>query len=856
MNFLRSGTLRTRTTTVFLGTAGLALIFIGAAIWIYQKQLLTSRVEQELRPYAAILGASVGPAVDYDQPDRVTELLAALFLDTHLQLRRADVLLKHGRTLAKFPADSPELDADRWLCPEGVRLEGDVAEFIGVFYSPNGVPGRIVLRMDLKNMEASNRNLLLFTGGVGFLLLLFTGLGQLWVLQRSVVTPLERLAADVERRRTDKDWRQRVSEHGRFEMAQLAKNFNLLLGEVEARESEAAEKNSLLEATLQATADGILVVSESGRITSHNRRLVEMLRLPPETLAAGDTEKLVAFLEHLLSPTARAQQKFGRLNDTSRAETFDELQLVDGRVIERFSRPQTVGSAVAGRVWSFRDVTHERLAEVGLRESEGKFKMLFEAANDAILLMNDRIFLDCNQRAEAMYGCSRGELIGQSPVRFSPREQADGVASATRAVEKIAGAMAGQPQFFEWIHCRADGTPFIAEVSLNRLDLRGELVIQAIVRDITARKQAEAAQREAEELYRTLVNTSPDGICVLDMAGNVRFTSPRNQELFALHHPEAMLGRDFLDFIVPADLERARPLLHRALQGNFDPQQRFQMLRPNGTRFVAELNGTLLRDGLGVPRGLMVITRDVSDRQHQDDELKNKNAELERFTYTVSHDLKSPLITIKGFASAQLADAKAGRTDRLDDDLKRIVAASDKMAQLLNGLLELSRVGRILNQPISVSMTQVAEEVVELLSGTISQNGAQVTVQRAMPIVSGDPQRLAQVLQNLLENALKFSRQTGPPVISIGCKKHLDVDVFFVRDNGPGIEPRHRKSVFGLFNKLDARTEGTGIGLALVRRIVEFHGGHIWVESGADGKGAIFCFTLAGATATSETSKA
>ncbi|HSY17404.1 MAG TPA: PAS domain S-box protein [Candidatus Acidoferrales bacterium] len=616
-------------------------------------------------------------------------------------------------------------------------------------------------------------------------------------------------------------------------------------------EAESRHKTSLLEATLQATADGILVVSGDGKITSYNRQLVELWRVPQDILNTGDALLLGEYLLNQLRHPSVMAKRMHQFNDVSKSETFDVLEFVDGRILERFSRPQFVEGKVVGRVWSFRDVTSSRRAEAALRENEYKFKTLFETANDAILLMNPTVFLDCNRKAEKTFGCDREKIIGTSPVDFSPEHQADGLPSRVKVMENIEAAMAGQPQFYEWIHCRADGTPFNAEVSLNRLELHGEPVIQAIVRDITLRKQAETAQREAEELYRTLVNTSPDGIAVMDMEGRIRFASPKDLEMYGLPEMDAKLGRHALEFVAPAERERVTQSLLQAFMGNIEHNQRFMMLRADGSQFMAEVNGTLLRDGLGVARGLMIVTRDVTDRQQQEDELKHKNEELERFTYTVSHDLKSPLITIKGFTGALLTDAKAGRTDRLADDLKRVVVAADKMGQLLNGLLELSRVGRMVNPPVPVSITRLADDVVELLSGSIKERGAQVTVQRDLPAVNGDPQRLQQVFQNLIENALKFGRDTHPPVIEVGAKIEAGIPVFFVRDDGRGIEPRFRDTVFGLFNKLDARSEGTGIGLALVRRIVEFHGGRIWVESGPGGHGTVFYFTLSPGGATS-----
>ncbi len=607
------------------------------------------------------------------------------------------------------------------------------------------------------------------------------------------------------------------------------------------------QQHSLLEGALQATADGILAVSSAGRITSYNRQFLELWRVPKELLDAHDTAGLADYILQQLSNPAAMQTRIRHFSDISKADTFDTLEFTDGRVYERFSRPQLVEGRVVGRVWSFRDVTARHWAVASLRESEHKFKMLFETANDGILIMNETACLDCNQKAEVMYGSPREKIIGEAPLAFSPERQADGRFSSETAAEKIRLALGGRPQFFEWIHARPDGSLFNAEISLNRLELRGHTVIQAIVRDITERKQAEAAQREAEQLYRTLVNTSPDGISLLDLSGHIVFTSPKAMELFygspdAEHLPE--LGA--ADFVSQGDQARLEELMGDALVGKFTPNERLVMRRRDGHEFVAEVNGALLRDSLGVPRGIMVITRDVTERQRQEDELKSKNKELERFTYTVSHDLKSPLITIKGFAGALLSDAMAGRTDRVNDDLKRIVVAADKMSDLLNGLLTLSRVGRIVNPPTKVSMTKLAADVVELLAGSIAQRHAKVTVQPGLPAAHGDAQRLQEVLQNLVENALKFTPPDRSPEIAIGAQPHGDQTAYFVRDQGRGIEARFQESIFGLFNKLDPRSEGAGIGLALVRRIVEFHGGVIWVESAGLGQGATFYFTLPG----------
>jgi light-regulated signal transduction histidine kinase (bacteriophytochrome) len=233
-----------------------------------------------------------------------------------------------------------------------------------------------------------------------------------------------------------------------------------------------------------------------------------------------------------------------------------------------------------------------------------------------------------------------------------------------------------------------------------------------------------------------------------------------------------------------------------------------------------------------------------AERESLIQELEKKNTELERFTYTVSHDLKAPLVTINGFLGFLEKDAAAGNMERLKKDNLRIQEAVDKMQQLLTGLLELSRIGRLVNPPQQVAFADLVREALAIVQGRLDASRARVTVQPDLPLVYGDRQRLVEVLQNLIDNAAKFMGDQPEPVIEIGYREQEGKPVFFVRDNGIGIDPKFHEQVFGLFNKLDPHLEGTGVGLALVKRIIEVHDGKIRVESEL-GKGATFLFTLA-----------
>ncbi len=244
-------------------------------------------------------------------------------------------------------------------------------------------------------------------------------------------------------------------------------------------------------------------------------------------------------------------------------------------------------------------------------------------------------------------------------------------------------------------------------------------------------------------------------------------------------------------------------------------------------------------------RGLFAtIFSDVTEQKKLIAELEARNTEMERFTYTVSHDLKSPLITIQGFLGLLEKDALAGDVERLQSDISHIFGAAEKMQQLLEELLELSRVGRLVNPPEPVSLTKLAQEAVELVAGQITKSGAEVVISPDLPVVMGDQPRLLEMMQNLVDNAAKFMDSQVAPRIEIGVRQDGDETVCYVQDNGAGIDPRYHEKIFGLFERLDQKTAGTGIGLALVKRIVEVHGGHIWVESEGLGQGSTFCFTL------------
>ena len=238
------------------------------------------------------------------------------------------------------------------------------------------------------------------------------------------------------------------------------------------------------------------------------------------------------------------------------------------------------------------------------------------------------------------------------------------------------------------------------------------------------------------------------------------------------------------------------------------------------------------------------LEKELAERKQTEQELQAKNADIEQFIYTVSHDLRSPLVTIKNFMGHLEQDMQQGHQERIEQDFRFIHSAADRMKLLLDELLELSRIGRIESPPTLHTFQDLVSEVLGALAGIIKENSVEVTIGEANPVLRGDHRRLCQIWQNLIENAVKYRRDGRQPAIELGVMQTAEGQVFFIRDNGIGIRPEYQSQIFRIFEQLDPQSPGAGLGLSMVQRIVEMNGGRIWVESDGENSGACFLFTL------------
>jgi len=493
-----------------------------------------------------------------------------------------------------------------------------------------------------------------------------------------------------------------------------------------------------------------------------------------------------------------------------------------------------------------RDITQLKLAEDGLRASEERYRQLVEVSPIPMWINKDEIITYMNPAAlQALGAADLEQVLGKAVLDFiHPDYHAVVKERIVQMVEEEKIVHLLEEKFV-----RLDGTIIDVEVIATPFSTSDTHAMQVLFQDITDRKQTEEALKQSEAKFRTLAEQSP----------NMTFINVKGKVVYANKACERALGYtveelcspnfDFFSLIASDYRSFVGDKFAKHTKGEDIEAYEYAIVAKDGRRLEVIHDSRLI--DYGGERAILGTVIDVTERKRAESERENlireltdKNSELERFTYTVSHDLKSPLITIAGFLGYLEQDAVSGDMDRLRSDTLRIQNAVDKMERLLNELLELSRIGRLMNPPAEVPFEDIAREALDNVHGQMDSRGVAVELDPNLPAVYGDRQRLVEVLQNLIDNAVKFMGDQPNPCIEIGQQgEEAGKPIFFVRDNGIGISPEYHGRIFGLFDKLDTKTEGTGIGLALVKRIVEFHGGRIWVESEA-GKGATFYFTL------------
>jgi PAS domain S-box-containing protein len=449
-------------------------------------------------------------------------------------------------------------------------------------------------------------------------------------------------------------------------------------------------------------------------------------------------------------------------------------------------------------------------------------------------------------------GFSAAELISTPHIEFVHPEDRESTASEWQKLsngmpsEQFENRYRGKDGSYRWLMWTAVSSP-------------DEGSIYAAARDITERKHSEQALREAEERLRLLVESVKDyAIFVLDLDGCVASWNAGAQRLNG-YEPQEILGQHFSRFYLPEEVTNGKPQLElRTVIESGRYEEEGWRVRKDGSRFWANVVISAVREPSGKLRGFAKVVRDVSERKRADDEiralngrlerhatqLQAANTELEAFSYSVSHDLRAPLRSIDGFSMALLEDHAQSLDADGRDYLRRVRAATQRMSQLIDDILNLARVSRAQMTRATVDLSEMARAVVAELQKTEPDRQVEIDITGGLSI-EGDAHLLRVVLDNLLANAWKFTSKQKQARIEFGSAGANGSRAFYVRDNGAGFDMTYASKLFGAFQRLHGTGEfpGTGVGLATVQRIINRHGGRIWAEAEVD-KGAIFRFTL------------
>jgi PAS domain S-box-containing protein len=503
----------------------------------------------------------------------------------------------------------------------------------------------------------------------------------------------------------------------------------------------------------------------------------------------------------------------------------------------------------AGNLRGFSEFSHD-LSES--KESGAKYRALLEAAPDAMVVVDQggKIVL-LNLQAEKTFGYSRNELVGQQvrniiPEGFAERLIADGTRSAAEALAQQIGTG------IELNGRRKDGSEFPLEIMLSPLEGAEGILVTAAIRDISLRKAAEEQLAQMEARYRGLLEAAPDAMVVVNVGGEIVLLNVQAEKQFGYSRHE-LVGQRVKNIIPEGFAERlvsdGTRSTAEALAQHIGAGIELVGRRKDGSEFPIEI----MLSPLESPEGILVTAavRDVSMRKKSEEhlvktvgELKRSNDELQQFAYVASHDLQEPLRMVASYTELLAKRYKGHLDSDADEFIAFAVDGCNRMQGLIRDLLAYSRAGtsgKALSEASSEDALQVALTNLRI---TIKQSGAVVS-HDALPDIKMDETQLTQVFQNLIGNAIKYRSAEVPCVHVSAVANDAGEWIFSVRDNGLGIDPQYFERIFVLFQRLHGRTEfeGTGIGLAICKKVLERMGGRIWVESQPE-KGSTFYFTL------------
>jgi PAS domain S-box-containing protein len=606
---------------------------------------------------------------------------------------------------------------------------------------------------------------------------------------------------------------------------------------------------------LEAAPDAMVVVNVAGEIVLLNVQAEKRFGYSRDELVGQKVKNIIpqGFAERIISDGTRsaadalAQQIGTGIELIGRRKDSSEFPIEI--MLSPLESPEGILVTAA-----IRDISVRKSAETHLAQMEGRYRGLLEAAPDAMVVVNvaGEIVL-LNVQAEKRFGYSRDELVGQKvkniiPQGFAERIISDGTRSAAEALAQQIGTG------IELIGRRKDSSEFPIEIMLSPLESPEGILVTAAIRDISVRKGAETHLAQMEGRYRGLLEAAPDAMVVVNPGGDIVLLNVQAEKQFGYGRDELVgqkvkniIPEGFAERIIADGTRSAAEALAQQIGTGIELVAR----RKDGSVFPIEI----MLSPLESPEGILVTAaiRDISVRQAAEadllqkiDELNMSNEELGKFAYIASHDLQEPLRMVASYTQLLSRRYKGKLDAEADEFIAFAVDGANRMQRLIQDLLSYSRVGTKGQELLDTSSEEALQRALVNLRSAVEESGALVT-HDPLPTVMADGTQLIQLFQNLIGNAIKYQKPGVPRVHISVVRSGAKQWTFSVKDNGLGIEPQYFEKIFGMFQRLHKREEfaGTGIGLAICKKIAERHGGNISVES-EPGQGSTFSFALEG----------
>jgi PAS domain S-box-containing protein len=618
---------------------------------------------------------------------------------------------------------------------------------------------------------------------------------------------------------------------------------------------------ALLTAQHHVSLDGIVIVSPDDTILFYNDRYLEIWDIPAELMENGcinEVRKETA--TRVVDPDGTFLEVFAQYDDSLEISR-DELLLHDGRMLLRHSAPVLDEDGTwLGRYWSYREITEYRRMQRVIEEQTERLSSLVDNNPDMVISLDfDGVIQSANPGVLAIYGYEPEDVVGQHRDMLISQQTRDIVYHNVAQVDR------GEPRQFETAVPHRDGHEVDVSVKLIPILVRGEIVGHwAVVHDMTHIKETHAELQRARVNLERAQRISGTGSYEWDAATDSLTLSSELYRIFRLD-PDSFDSsmESMTELIHPEDRENLLTEMQDMMARGEPYDMDIRVIRTDGVVRHVHAVGEVTFDEVGSPLGMAGTAIDITERKQEEEALQHlvslleektsaleqTTAEQEAFIYSVSHDLRSPLISIQGLAEIVHADYSETLDDTATQYLNRIMANVRRMQDMLSGLLELSRIGRTeKGSRRDVDLHQVVEDIIDDLRDSAIGKHAEFRVEGQLPTIRAHESRMSQLFTNLLDNAVKYTPQDRQPVITIRSGEVSGGWNISVQDNGVGIPAEYQGSALAMFSRLPQgqrlNPTGSGLGLAIVSRIVAAHGGKLKLESG-ESEGTTISFTLA-----------